>query len=103
MIELVPFLLKPELAHERRVEGLEITLEGFENLHIALFVNCQCCARFIDESWYDDAFGRVCSPHRALRRVQGLVATSLSLEEPQKTIGLEFAFLSKWKSSLSEV
>ena len=29
-------LLEPELAHERREEGLELTLEGFEDLHISL-------------------------------------------------------------------
>ena len=29
-------LLEPELAHERREEGLELTLEGFEDLHLSL-------------------------------------------------------------------
>ena len=42
-------LLEPELAHELRVEGLEFTLEGFEDLHISLFGDCHCCARFFDE------------------------------------------------------
>ena len=65
-------LLEPELAHERRVEGLELTLEGLEDLHIPLLGDCHCCARFFDEDWSDDASGRDCSPHRALRRVQGI-------------------------------
>ena len=65
-------LLEPELAHEWRVEGLEFTLEGFEDLHISLLGDCHCCARFFDEDWSDDASGWDCSPHRALRKVQGI-------------------------------
>ena len=65
-------LLELELAHEQRVEGLELTLEGFEDLHIPLLSNCHCCARFFNKDWSDDASGQDCSPHRALRRVQGL-------------------------------
>ena len=65
-------LLESELAHERRVKGLKLTFEGFEDLHITFFGDCQCCARFFDEDWSNDASGRDCSPHRALRRVQGL-------------------------------
>ena len=65
-------LLEPELAHERREEGLELTLEGFEDLHISLLGDCHYCARFFDEDWSDDASGRDCSLHRALRRVQGI-------------------------------
>ena len=59
-------LLEPELTHERRVEGLELNLEGFEDIHIPLFGDCHCYARFFDEDWSDDATGRDCSPHRAL-------------------------------------
>ena len=65
-------LLEPELAHEQRVEGLELTIEGFEDLHISLLGDCHCCARFFDEGWSDDTSGRDCSPHHALRRVQGI-------------------------------
>ena len=68
-------LLEPELAHDRAtgiIERLELTVEGFEDLHITLLGDCHCCARFFDEDWSDDASGRDCSPHRALRRVQGL-------------------------------
>ena len=63
-------LLEPELAHVRREEGLELTLEGFEDLHVSLLGDCHCCARFFDEDWSDDASGRDCSPHCAFRRVQ---------------------------------
>lgn len=65
-------LLEPELAHERRVKGLKLTFEGFEDLYITLLGDCHCCARFFDKDWSDDASGRDRSPHRALRRVQGL-------------------------------
>ena len=65
-------LLEPELAHVRREEGLELTLEGFEDLHVSLLGDCHCCARFFDEDWSDDASGRDCSPHCAFRRVQGI-------------------------------
>ena len=65
-------LLKPELAHEQRVEGLDLTLEGFEDLHIPLLVDRHSCARLFNKYWSDDASGRDCSPHRALRRVPGL-------------------------------
>ena len=65
-------LLELELAHERRVKGLKLTFEGFEDLHITYLGDCHCCARFFDEDWSNDASGRDCSPHRARRRVQGL-------------------------------
>ena len=65
-------LLEPDLAHGRREEGLKLTLEGFEDLHISLLGDCHCCAKFFDEDWSDDASSRDCSPHRALRRVQGI-------------------------------
>ena len=65
-------LLEPDLAHGRREEGLELTLEGFEDLHISLLGDCHCCAKFFDEDWSDDASNRDCSPHRALRGVQGI-------------------------------
>ena len=54
-------LLDPELAHERRVEGLELTLEGFEDLHIPLLGDCNFCARFFDEDWSKDADQLGCS------------------------------------------
>ena len=59
-------LLEPELAHERRLEGLDLILEGFEDIF-----HCHCCARFFDEDWSDDVSGsgRDCSPHRTLRRI----------------------------------
>ena len=63
-------LLEPELAHEQWEEGLELTLEGFEDLHISLLGDCHCCTRFFDEDWSDDASRQDCSSHRALRRVQ---------------------------------
>ena len=96
-------LLEPELAHERWVEGLEATIEGFEDLHISLLGDCHCCARFFDEDWSEDASGRDCSPHRALRRVQGIGGYFIGSGGPQKTIVLEFAFSSRWKWASSEV
>ena len=75
-------LLEPELAHDRREEGLELTFEGFEDLHVSLLGDCHCCARFFDEDWSDDASGRDCSPHRALRRVQA----SNPLHSPKCTV-----------------
>ena len=73
MWELAPSCWNQNLlAHERRVEGLELTLKGFEDLHIPLVGDRHCCARFFDEDWSDDTSGRDCSPHRALKRVQGL-------------------------------
>ena len=77
-------LLEPELAHERRVKGLKLTFEGFEDLHITLLGDCHCCARFFDEDWSDDASGRDCSPHRALRRVQGLGGYFIGSGGPQE-------------------
>ena len=71
-----------ELAHDRREEGLELTLEGFEDLHVSLLGDCHCCARFFDEDWSDDASGRDCSPHRALRRVQGIGGLHSPLHSP---------------------
>ena len=65
-------LLEAELSHERQVEGLDLTLEGFEDLHIPLLVDRHSCARLFNKYWSDDASGRDCSPHRALRRVPGL-------------------------------
>ena len=81
-------LLEPELAHERREEGLELTLEGFEDLHISLLGDCHCCARFFDEDWSDDASGQNCSPHRALRRAQGIgrVQATNPLRSPKCTV-----------------
>ena len=78
-------LLEPELAHERREEGLELTFEGFEDLHLSLLGDCHCCARFFDEDWSDDASGRDCSLHRALRRVQGESATN-PLRSPKRAL-----------------
>ena len=79
-------LLEPELAHQRRVEGLELTLEDFEDLHIPLLGDCHCCTRFFDEDWSDDASGRDCSPHSALRRVQGLGGYFIGSGGPCKNV-----------------
>ena len=81
-------LLEPELAHEQRVEGLELTLEGFEDLHIPLLGDCHRCARFFDEDWSDDASGGDCSPHRALRGVQRLGGYFIGSGGPSEDICL---------------
>ena len=81
-------LLEAELVHERRLEGLDLTIEGFEDPHILLLVDCHCCAKFFDEDWSDDASGRDCSPHCALRRVQGLGGYFIGSEGPLEDVCL---------------
>ena len=76
-------LLEPEIAHKQRVQGVQFTLENFEDLNISLFRECCCCARFIDEQWPDDVSGRD-SFSQYLGECSSLVATSLGLKVSQK-------------------